>query len=386
MNSSHKVICPRCGFRMDLVTEQILLGPITKTCPACALNFQVGSGTTTADTKPDFETTEGWYIRKKDGAVLYFPNRTLLEQWANDGMVRPSDEVSKKGGSWEKVGSLSSFKERFIYPDAEPASIVTPVDIYNLTHETPGRALWITVMASIMGIIAAWMLVSGLIKDDGPAIPDDYLTPSYENIPAELLASTNTSEDEVERVAPEETKTPPIVEPDDEEDAEVSPEPVPEPMPEPVKIISKPEKPATPRVSKPRKQPTSSLRPPPRGASYDQLMSRGSKLLRSNPKLAITTFERALRMPSATSEARAKLGRAYLKTGEISLAAIHLRHALEMNPKYQPALWDLAQAYTVQGNHRRAIEIYRRLQRLVGPNSAQGQKVKAALSRMGEDP
>ena len=202
MNSSHKVICPRCGFQMDLATEQILLGPITKTCPACALVFQVGTGTTTTDSKPEFETSEGSYIRKKDGSVLYFPNRTLLEQWANDGMVRPSDEVSKKGGEWEKVGSLSDFKARFIYGESDSQSVASPIDVFDTTADTHGRTLWITVMASVLGIIAAWMLVSGLLKDDAPAIPDEYLTPSYEKTPEGPAAASNptgpTNEGEVE--------------------------------------------------------------------------------------------------------------------------------------------------------------------------------------------
>ncbi len=375
---------------MDLATEQILLGPITKTCPACALVFQVGTGTTTTDSKPEFETSEGSYIRKKDGAVLYFPNRTLLEQWANDGMVRPSDEISKKGGEWEKVGSLSDFKARFIYEESDSQSAASPIDVFDITEGAHGRALWITVMASVLGIIAAWMLISGLLQDDGPAIPDEYLTPSFEKIPDGPPAASNRTgpNNEVENEEPSETPSsaadtedPSELEDSSEAEATTSEE---------LESTSPPsppveEKPARTRIAKPPKTPAPAPRPPPRAATYDQLMSRGSKLLRSNPRLAITTFERALRI-SPTSEARAKLGRAYLKSGEISLASIHLRQALSLNPKYQPALWDLAQAYTVQGNHRKAIEVYRRLQRLVGPNSAQGQKVEAALSRMGEIP
>ena len=117
--------------------------------------------------------------------------------------------------------------------------------------------------------------------------------------------------------------------------------------------------------------------------SYDDLMSRGNSQLRTNPSKAVLTFMKALQMRDATSEARAKLGRAYLRSGNLRDAIYHLEKAINDNPKYRPALKDLAKAYKKRGSREDAIRVLRKLQRMVGRYSQDYGWTKRQLESLG---
>ena len=122
--------------------------------------------------------------------------------------------------------------------------------------------------------------------------------------------------------------------------------------------------------------------------SYDSLMELGAKQLRSTKTapLAVQTYMAAMRFPEATSEARAKLGRAFLMVGDTKSAIKHLERARKSNPGYRPALWDLARAYQRIQNKDQAISVFRSLANLLDPESRQGQQVARELERMGVTP
>lgn len=124
------------------------------------------------------------------------------------------------------------------------------------------------------------------------------------------------------------------------------------------------------------------------GNDYDSLMALGAKQLRSTKTapLAVQTFMAALRFPEATSEARAKLGRAFLLVGDMKSAIKHLEQARKRNPGYRPALWDLARAYQRLQKRQEAISVFRSLSDLLDPESRQGQQVARELERMGVTP
>jgi len=115
-------------------------------------------------------------------------------------------------------------------------------------------------------------------------------------------------------------------------------------------------------------------------------MERGNRLLVSKPSAAKDVFMKALSLPGATSEARAKLGRAFLRMRKYTSAVHHLERALRANRRYRPALWDLAEAYTELGNKEKAIETYRKLVRLSGWKSRASERAKAAIFRLGGRP
>ena len=123
--------------------------------------------------------------------------------------------------------------------------------------------------------------------------------------------------------------------------------------------------------------------PSSQGGSYDKLMELGARQLRSNPRQAIDTFMRALQSRGATSEARAKLGRAYLRVGDVGSAVHHLERARFQNPSYRPALWDLAGAYERIGSRSRAVQIYRELINRTEPGSREEARAREALGRLG---
>ena len=116
--------------------------------------------------------------------------------------------------------------------------------------------------------------------------------------------------------------------------------------------------------------------------SYDRLMDLGAEQLRSDPRKAVATFMKALQTPSATSEARAKLGRAYLRLGDHGAAISQLERARRANPHYRPAMWDLAEAYRRVGDKDKARAIYKEMLRNVGPSSKSAARARKALDSL----
>jgi hypothetical protein len=141
----------------------------------------------------------------------------------------------------------------------------------------------------------------------------------------------------------------------------------------------------SPRTKPKRKKVRRRNRSASSGLTYDKLMNVGNSQLRTNPSKATLTFMKALQMRDATSEARAKLGRAYLRSGNLREAIDHLERAIKSNPKYRPALKDLAAAYTQRGSREDAIRVLRRLQRMVARNSHDYRWVKRKLQSLGAE-
>lgn len=391
------VACPRCSFTIELNADRVAQGPITRTCPACGLLFRVGRGSESEYPQdPVYETSSGWYLRKADGTVLYFPDLKVLQIWSSDGMVSLTDEISKKGVDWKRVHDLPEFASLAVSAGSPKDStavlprpsqyaedgqgtgeILTELDFID---PTSGRrsGLYIS-LAFIIGSLGTWFLVGVMSSNKAPNPPP---SPPPAEAPAAVIASPKPdgSEDVTgsEPVAlsdagPEtqDTSQEQVVS-DDSKDGDDEEKDV-----DGVEKVEAPPKPRKPRRTRRNNRPST------RGLSYDKLMSLGNSQLRTNPSKAARTFMKALQMRDATSEARAKLGRAYLRSGNLRDAIYHLEKAINDNPKYRPALKDLAAAYTQRGSREDAIRVLRQLQRMVGRHSQDYRWVKRQLSALG---
>ena len=379
---------------MELSVDRVVQGPITRTCPACGLLFRVGRGNESEYPEdPVYETSSGWYLRKSDGTVLYFPDLRVLQSWASDGMISLTDEISKKGVEWKRVHDLPEFASLAMstgspkdstavlprpspYNESSQASeeILTELEFID---PTVGRkhVLYI-LMAFIIGCLGTWFLVGFLSPGSEVQIPPE---PVPSKSPAAVIDSPKGEGAlDVTSSSPEDSKDSSSVRDAAEKPADAQTGAVDSPSVDEDSVEKEVE--AKPQKKKSR---TKKRRVGGKRLSYDDLMSRGNSQLRTNPSKAVLTFMKALQMRDATSEARAKLGRAYLRSGNLRDAIYHLEKAIKDNPKYRPALKDLAKAYKKRGSREDAIRVLRKLQRMVGRYSQDYGWTKRQLESLG---
>jgi hypothetical protein len=491
-----EVSCPRCTSSLEMEAMQLVLGPVTRTCPSCGLVFRIGAALNQKHPEdPVYETDAGWYARKADGAVLYFPNLSVLVKWASDGMVALTDEISKKGREWRPISDLPEFTALALRAESQP--VVPPLDDSTATVQSPllmagdselglqepprRRAawVWIVIAAFILGSLLTW-LITGLMRPDshlylhtdstppraqthgarspagGPAgegstgrasgtspsgaasvgasgradaanadtaaaaaravggeagdrsgstdEPAGGVAAGTAGTHAAGTAATGAGSptgasggDQVKPGAPGgapagDDHASPATAGVGDSPASTYDDPAQPPAPD-EKAQEKAKKEATSReeeaakeeAPKPQAKPRPRSRSKPRSSpnmSYDRLMDLGAEQLRTDPKKAVTTFMRALQSPSATSEARAKLGRAYLRMGDHKAAISQLERARRSNPHYRPAMWDLAQAYRRTGSKEKARAVYQDLLERLNPSSKDAARARQAMESL----
>jgi hypothetical protein len=195
------VNCPRCSFTVELSADLVAKGPVTRTCPACGLLFRVGRGSETEYPEdPVYETGAGWYLRKFDGTVLYFPDLKVLQNWASDGMISLTDEISKKGIDWKRVHDLPEFASltqlasspkdstavmtrpsQHTEAGYNPEEILTELEF---TDPMSGRRNTLYVFAAfLLGCMGTWFLVGFLSSSKN-------IDPPVRVAPEKLISST----------------------------------------------------------------------------------------------------------------------------------------------------------------------------------------------------
>ncbi len=474
-----EVSCPRCTSSLELEAMQLVQGPVTRTCPSCGLVFRVGAALNQQHpADPVYETEAGWYARKADGAVLYFPNLAVLVKWASDGMVALTDEISKKGHEWRPIREMPEFTALTLRADSQPA--IAPVvgaaaaaqapllmtddgellDLEDEPRRRSGAWLWIVLAAFICGSLLTWLITSLTRPSShlylhsvsvperaqtqtaaGPASTSPRLAVGPASSPGAAGSSAAGAAGQTGAAAPAAAQSDAATSPDSattsaaaaraagatppggggasaagaatqpsgsagstggaagsaagagaEGAGAASPAGAAAGGTSPETAGSdkgaakekaeeeEPSKKSRPKKKK-RDRASSSRRSSPT-MSYDRLMDLGAEQLRSDPRKAVATFMKALQTPSATSEARAKLGRAYLRLGDHGAAISQLERARRANPHYRPAMWDLAEAYRRVGDKDKARAIYKEMLRNVGPSSKSAARARKALDSL----
>jgi tetratricopeptide (TPR) repeat protein len=138
----------------------------------------------------------------------------------------------------------------------------------------------------------------------------------------------------------------------------------PEEKPAPPQPPRPPERPAAKETPGDGKAPAATRREPPPAAgeeSYDVLLARGNAMAEAgNCREARVSFRKALDARPNGVEALTGLGYCHLDIREYVLAHARFRAALGIAPRYQEALWGMAETYERQGNAERALEAYER--------------------------
>jgi len=77
----------------------------------------------------------------------------------------------------------------------------------------------------------------------------------------------------------------------------------------------------------------------------------------------VLCLERSIRLKADFSGARATLGKTLLRRGEVDRAIRELEKALELDPKDESPMYQLAQAYRRKGNLNRAKDLFAKVDR-----------------------
>ncbi len=115
------------------------------------------------------------------------------------------------------------------------------------------------------------------------------------------------------------------------------------------------------------------------GGSYDQLVAKANALAERNCSAALEQYQRALDQKPNGVEALTGAGYCHIDAKQFASAFSKFRTALAASPRYEPALWGIAEAYQQQGRKDDAIEAYRKYLAAY-PTS---QKARRQLERLG---
>jgi predicted Zn finger-like uncharacterized protein len=118
-------------------------------------------------------------------------------------------------------------------------------------------------------------------------------------------------------------------------------------------------------------------------ASYDGLLDRANGLAeRGRCGEAMGLFRRALELQPSGVEALTGLGYCHLDAREFASAHARFQAALAVSPRYQPALYGVAETYQQQGLDQRAIEAYERYLEM-HPSGTRSEMARRQIIRLG---
>jgi predicted Zn finger-like uncharacterized protein len=148
------VRCTQCGTEYEFDAERVKPTGVTVKCTTCGHVFKVQrDGLATDPPAPAVAPgTEGWMVRHKDGTVMRFKELTTLQKWIVEQKVSATDEISKSGKSWKKLGEIAELASFFQVvaaaraaqhsaAAAAPASVPPGPGVSPTTPEAPTTAM-----------------------------------------------------------------------------------------------------------------------------------------------------------------------------------------------------------------------------------------------------
>jgi len=94
------------------------------------------------------------------------------------------------------------------------------------------------------------------------------------------------------------------------------------------------------------------------GNDYDKLLAKANKLAEVDCGQAMPYFQRALEVQPNGVEALSGMGFCHIDAKQFASAHSKFRAALGISPRYERALWGVAEAYQQQGRNDLAITAY----------------------------
>lgn len=97
------VRCDKCGSEYDLEETRIPEAGLSVKCSQCSHVFKAFRPSTSL---PPAKGGDEWMIRQATGNVFRFRELTTLQRWIVERKVSRTDEISKTGNKWERLGNI----------------------------------------------------------------------------------------------------------------------------------------------------------------------------------------------------------------------------------------------------------------------------------------
>lgn len=126
------VRCERCGTEYEFEDERVTEEGVTVKCSTCGHLFKIRKKSfvltepVLLGKKEGGDVGRNWMVRKSDGTVLSFKELTTLQKWIVERKVSRSDEISKSGESWKRLGEITELASFFQVVDQALAAAAPP--------------------------------------------------------------------------------------------------------------------------------------------------------------------------------------------------------------------------------------------------------------------
>lgn len=131
------VRCTRCATEYEFDDAKVGAAGVTVKCSSCGHVFKVSQSgaTTTGNIQVDPAArkralTGGhaseWIVRKGDGTTARLKELTTLQKWIVEQKVTRSDEISRTGKSWKRLGEIAELASFFQVVDAANIAAAQP--------------------------------------------------------------------------------------------------------------------------------------------------------------------------------------------------------------------------------------------------------------------
>lgn len=97
------VRCDKCGSEYDLEETRVPEAGLSVKCSQCSHVFKVFRPSTSL---PPAKGGDEWMIRQATGNVFRFRELTTLQRWIVERKVSRTDEISRTGNKWERLGNI----------------------------------------------------------------------------------------------------------------------------------------------------------------------------------------------------------------------------------------------------------------------------------------
>jgi predicted Zn finger-like uncharacterized protein len=119
-------------------------------------------------------------------------------------------------------------------------------------------------------------------------------------------------------------------------------------------------RPPAPGSAAPRPAAGPGAEPPTAAESYERLVARANAAAESSCATALAIYARALEQKPNGAEALTGMGYCHIDAKQFASAFGKFRAAIAVSPRYEPALWGVAEAYQQQGRKEQAVEALQR--------------------------
>ncbi|MGE3459220.1 MAG: tetratricopeptide repeat protein, partial [Kofleriaceae bacterium] len=123
--------------------------------------------------------------------------------------------------------------------------------------------------------------------------------------------------------------------------------------------------------------------------SYDRLLAKANDAAETNCTKAMDLYDKALEQKPNGVEALTGMGYCHIDAKQFATAFSKFRAALAVSPRFEPALWGVAETYLQQGRKEQAIEAFKAYLEAY-PDSAKAKKqldrLEASLQAPGSPP